>query len=130
MRNLPDKMNQMHRGIWNKLASGSFEIRGKTLGIIGYGKIGSQLSVLAESIGMNVQYYDLEEKLALGNATPCQNLKQLLKTSDVVSIHVDGREANEHIIGANEFGQMKKGVVFINLSRGHIFDLNALAANI
>ncbi|MEP1032154.1 phosphoglycerate dehydrogenase [Ekhidna sp.] len=130
MRNLPDKMYQMHQGKWNKSAVGSFEIRGKTLGIIGYGKIGSQLSVLAESVGLNVQYYDLEEKLALGNATPCQNLDQLLKTSDIISIHVDGREDNEHMIKSKEFEIMKDGVVFINLSRGHIVDIDALVANI
>ncbi|MEQ8904071.1 phosphoglycerate dehydrogenase [Ekhidna sp.] len=126
MRNLPDKMNQMHQGKWNKSASGSFEVRGKTLGIIGYGKIGSQLSVLAESIGMNVQYFDLEEKLGLGNANPCSTLEELLSTSHVVSIHVDGRSENEWMIGDKEFGQMKDGVVFINLSRGHIVDIDAL----
>ncbi|WP_370090550.1 phosphoglycerate dehydrogenase [Ekhidna sp.] len=130
MRNLPDKMAQMHQGKWNKSASGSFEIRGKTLGIIGYGKIGSQLSVLAESIGMNVQYFDLEEKLALGNATSCESLEQLLNTSDIVSIHVDGRPENEWMIGPREFDQMKEGVVFVNLSRGHIVDIEALAKNI
>ncbi|MEQ9466518.1 MAG: phosphoglycerate dehydrogenase [Ekhidna sp.] len=130
MRNLPDKMMQMHQGVWSKTANGSFEIRGKTLGIIGYGKIGSQLSVVAESVGMNVQYYDLEEKLALGNATPCPTLEHLLQTSDVVTLHVDGRPENEHMIGAREFEQMKDGVVFINLSRGHIVDIDALAANV
>lgn len=130
MRNLPDKMMQMHRGKWNKSASGSFEIRGKTLGIIGYGKIGSQLSVLAESVGMNVQYFDLEEKLALGNATPCPTLEHLLESSDVISIHVDGREENKWMIGPKEFELMKKGVVFVNLSRGHIVNIDALKSNI
>lgn len=130
MRNLPDKMMQMHQGKWNKSASGSFEIRGKTLGIIGYGKIGSQLSVLAESVGMNVQYFDLEEKLALGNATPCPTLEHLLESSDVISIHVDGREENKRMIGPKEFDLMKKGVVFVNLSRGHIVDIDALKSNI
>lgn len=130
MRNLPDKMNQMHKGKWSKSATGSFEIRGKTLGIVGYGKIGSQLSVLAESIGMNVQYFDLEEKLALGNANPCPSLEHLLNTSDVVSIHVDGRPENEWMIGEKEFNQMKDGIVFINLSRGHIVDINALKENL
>ena len=130
MRNLPDKMNQMHQGIWNKSATGSFEIRGKTLGIIGYGKIGSQLSVLAESVGMKVQYFDIEEKLALGNATACPTLEHLLKTSDVVSIHVDGRPENENMIGEKEFELMKDEVVFINLSRGHIVDIQALSTNL
>ncbi|MEP5288392.1 MAG: phosphoglycerate dehydrogenase [Marinobacter alexandrii] len=130
MRNLPDKMSQMHLGKWSKSATGSFEIRGKKLGIIGYGKIGSQLSILAESIGMNVQYFDLEEKLALGNAYSCSSLEELLATSDVISVHVDGRPENEAIIGSREFNQMKDGVVFINLSRGHIVDIEALTENI
>ena len=126
MRNLPDKMTQMHQGKWNKSASGSFEIRGKKLGIIGYGKIGSQLSILAESVGMNVQYFDLEEKLALGNVTACPSMEHLLRSSDVVSVHVDGREDNKNLITSKEFDQMKDGVVFINLSRGHVVDVSAL----
>lgn len=130
MRNLPDKIYDMHQGKWNKSASGSFEVRGKTLGIVGYGKIGSQLSVLAESIGLNVQYYDLEERLALGNATRCYSLKSLLSTSDIISIHVDGRPENEMMIGDDEFNIMKDGVVFVNLSRGHIVDVEALAAHL
>lgn len=130
MRNLPDKIIQMHQGKWNKSASGSFEIRGKTLGIIGYGKIGSQLSVLAESVGMNVQYFDIEEKLALGNANPCPTLEHLLQSSDIISVHVDGREENKWMIGAKEFELMKEGVVFVNLSRGHIVDIEALTKNI
>lgn len=130
MRDLPDKMYEMHQGKWNKSATGSFEVRGKTLGIVGYGKIGSQLSVLAESIGLNVQYFDLEEQLALGNATRCFSLSTLLATSDIVSIHVDGRPENESMIGEEEFDQMKDGVVFINLSRGHVVDVNALAIHL
>ena len=127
MRNLPDKVRMMHEGKWRKSASGSFEIRGKTLGIVGYGKIGSQLSVLAESVGMKVQYYDMEEKLALGNAKRCNSLQELLETSDAVSLHVDGRPENHMIIGSDQFDQMKDGVVFINLSRGHVVDVDALA---
>ncbi len=130
MRNLPDKIIQMHQGKWSKSASGSFEIRGKTLGIIGYGKIGSQLSVLAESVGLNVQYFDIEEKLALGNATRCTSLDQLLTTSDIISIHVDGREENDSFVSAKQFDLMKNGVVFINLSRGHVVDIEALVANV
>lgn len=130
MRNLPDKIAAMHQGKWDKSASGSFEVRGKTLGIIGYGKIGTQLSILAEAIGMNVQYYDLEEKLALGNANSCNSMEELLQTSDVISIHVDGRPENEYMIGAPEFDKMKDGVVFVNLSRGHIVDIDALVENI
>jgi len=128
MRNLPDKVMHMHQGKWQKSASGSFEVRGKTLGIIGYGKIGSQLSVVAESVGINVQYFDLEEKLALGNATRCNSLDELLETSDIVSVHVDGREENHQLISTREFMLMKDGVVFINLSRGHIVDIDALSS--
>lgn len=126
MRNLIDKSNKMHRGIWDKSAHGSFEIRGKKLGIIGYGNIGTQLSVLAESLGMNVLYYDIEEKLALGNATKCKSLKELLQKADVISLHIDGRDSNTNYIGRNEFDLMKKGVIFINLSRGHVVDIAAL----
>lgn len=126
LRNLPDKFAQMHLGKWNKSTSNSYEIRGKKLGIVGYGNIGSQLSVLAEALGMDVHYYDQEEKLALGNATKCSSMSELLSKSDVVSLHVDGRESNEHLIGHKEFEMMKFGVIVINLSRGHVIDLEAL----
>ena len=126
MRNLPDKMNLMHQGIWNKSASGSFEIRGKKLGIIGYGNIGAQLSVLAEVMGMEVYYYDLQERLALGNAKKCQSLDVLLKVSDVISLHVDGRPENKNLIGKDEFDTMNDGVIFLNMSRGHVVDIDAL----
>ncbi len=126
IRNLPDKIAKMHEGKWDKSANNSFEIRGKNLGIIGYGNIGSQLSVLAESIGMKVFFYDVEEKLALGNATKCNTLDELLATSDILSLHVDGRTSNKNIIGAAEFKKMKDGVIFLNLSRGHIVDIKAL----
>lgn len=130
MRNIPDKSAKMHEGKWDKSAKGSFEIRGKKLGIVGYGNIGTQLSVLAESVGMKVFYYDKEEKLALGNATKCKTLHELLEIADVVSLHVDGRESNENFIGATEFKKMKKGVIFLNLSRGHIVDVKALREGI
>lgn len=126
MRNLPDKISDMHKGVWSKSAKDSFEVRGKTLGIIGYGNIGSQLSVLAETIGLKVIYFDLEEKLALGNATRCQSLGELLRKSDIISLHVDGRPENKNMISGDEFSQMKKGVIFLNLSRGHIVDVKAL----
>lgn len=126
MRNLPDKMVAMHQGKWNKSASSSFEVRGKTLGIIGYGNIGSQLSVVAESLGLKVQYFDLEEKLALGNATRCTDINDLLQTSDIITLHIDGRAENEKVIGEEQFQMMKKGVIFLNLSRGHIVDISAL----
>ncbi len=126
MRNLPDKIRRMHEGAWEKSANNSNEVRGKTLGIIGYGNIGSQLSVLAESLGMVVQFYDVEEKLALGNAHQCKNLSQLLETSDIVTLHVDGRESNKNFIGDDEFNQMKDGAIFLNLSRGHVVDIESL----
>lgn len=126
MRNLPDKMSAMHEGKWNKSAKGSFEIRGKKLGIIGYGNIGAQLSVVAEALGMDVSYYDLEERLVLGNATKCATLDELLESSDAITLHVDGRPENKNIISKAEFAKMKDGVVFVNLSRGHVVDIPAL----
>ncbi|MBL7860834.1 MAG: phosphoglycerate dehydrogenase [Cyclobacteriaceae bacterium] len=130
IRNIVDKSNKMHEGKWDKSAKGSFEIRGKKLGIVGYGNIGSQLSVLAESLGMKVFYYDREERLALGNAIKCRSMKELLEQSDIVSLHVDGRKENTNLFGAREFDLMKKGVIFLNLSRGHIVDIQALKKNI
>ncbi len=130
MRNLPDKSAKMHKGQWDKSAKGSFEIRGKKLGIIGYGNIGTQLSVLAENLGMQVFYYDREEKLALGNATKCKSMNDLLPIADVITLHVDGRESNTNLISANEFALVKKGVIFLNLSRGHVVDVKALRENI
>lgn len=130
MRNLPDKITQMHQGKWNKSASGSYEIRGKKLGIIGYGNIGAQLSVVAESIGFDVYYYDVVEKLAMGNATKCSSLKEILQTVDIISLHVDGRKQNHNLIGDEEFRQMKDGAIFLNLSRGHVVDINALQKHI
>ena len=130
IRNIPDKSAKMHLGKWDKSAAGSFEIRGKKLGIIGYGNIGAQLSVLAENMGMKVYYYDREEKLALGNATKCKSMRELLALADVITLHVDGRESNTNIIGEEEFKLMKKGVIFLNLSRGHIVDVKALRENV
>lgn len=98
MRGMIEKTTKMHEGKWNKSANGSFEIRGKKLGIIGYGNIGSQLSVLAENMGLNVYYYDLVERLALGNATKVDSLDELLETCDVISLHVDGRKENELLL--------------------------------
>lgn len=130
MRNLPDKMKLMHDGKWEKSANGSFETRSKKLGIVGYGNIGAQLSVVAESIGFDVYYYDIEEKLPLGNVTKCKSLKELLNNVDIVTLHVDGRKENLNMIGQEEFNQMKDGVIFLNLSRGHVVDIKALKANI
>lgn len=130
MRGLTDRNSEMHNGIWNKSASGSKEIRGKKLGIVGYGNIGAQLSVVAEALGFDVFYYDLMEKLALGNATKCSSLQELLKKVDVVSLHVDGRKENKNLIGEKEFNLMKEEAVFLNLSRGHVVDISALKENI
>jgi D-3-phosphoglycerate dehydrogenase len=120
----------MHQGIWDKSAAGSFEVRGKKLGIVGYGNIGAQLSVLAEAMGMEVYYYDVVEKLQLGNARKCNTLKELLELSDFVTLHVDGRAANKNFFGPAEFEAMKDGVIFLNLSRGHIVDIPSLVKNI
>jgi len=127
-RGVMEKNNKLHSGDWDKSAKGSVEVRGKTLGIIGYGNIGSQLSVLAENLGMKVYFYDIVEKLALGNAKKCLTLKELLKISDFVSVHVDGRPENKNLIGQREFQQMKNGVCFLNASRGSIVDIEALTA--
>ncbi|TXK37583.1 phosphoglycerate dehydrogenase [Pontibacter qinzhouensis] len=129
-RNITEKSIKMHRGEWDKSAQGSFEVRDKKLGIVGYGNIGSQLSVLAEAMGMEVYYYDIVEKLQLGNARKCTSLKQLLEIADIVSLHVDGRPYNQNMFGADEFAAMKDGAIFLNLSRGHIVDIPALEAAI
>jgi len=130
MRDIFGKSNSLHKGIWDKSASGSFEIRGKKIGIIGYGKIGSQLSVLAEDLGMDVYYYDVIDKLALGNAKKCNTLSELLKKSDIVTLHIDGNKSNTNYISEKEFKQMKSGVIFLNLSRGHVVDIEALAKHL
>lgn len=126
IRGIFDKSAKLHQGIWDKSAKGTYEIRGKRLGIVGYGNIGAQLSVLAEAVGMQVYYHDLEEKLALGNARKCDSLEELLSTVDVVTIHVDDRPENRQLIGKREFELMKDGVVFLNLSRGFVVDMKAL----
>lgn len=130
MRNIFDKSNSLHKGNWDKSAKGSYEIRGKKIGIIGYGKIGSQLSVLAEDLGMEVYYYDVVDKLALGNARKCATLQELLKKSDIVTLHIDGDKRNTNFIGEKEFAQMKNGVIFLNLSRGHVVNIDSLVKHI
>ena len=126
-RNIPDKSIAMHQGKWDKSATGAHEVRGKTLGIIGYGAIGSQLSILAEAFGMRVIYFDLAEKLTLGNAKRYRSLDALLAEADVISLHVDGRADNKNLFGAAQFNRMKDGALFINLSRGHVVDIDALS---
>ena len=130
MRNLPDKIASMHSGKWDKSANSSFEVRGKKLGIIGYGNIGAQLSILAEAMGLDVYYYDLEERLPLGNTTKCESLDELLQLADIITLHVDGRPENKNMISSAEFDKMKEGVVFLNLSRGHVVDVAALKENL
>ncbi len=127
MRDVVDKSAAMHEGRWNKSAEGSRELRGKTLGIVGYGAIGSQLSVLAEALGMRVIFHDLSERLALGNAKRMRSLDALLAEADVVTLHVDGRRENANLIGASEFQMMRPGTLFLNLSRGHVVNVGALA---
>jgi len=126
MRSVFQRSTELHNGQWNKTAEGSREVRGKKLGIVGYGNIGKQLSVLAEALGMDVYYYDVEDKLALGNATRIQNLKELLAISDVVTLHIDDNAANKNFIGKNELAQMKNGAHLVNLSRGFVLDIKAL----
>lgn len=124
---VPAKSALMHRGIWQKSARNDFEIRNKTLGIVGYGNIGSQLSVLAESLGMRVQYHDVIAKLPLGNAQAMPTLDRLLATSDVVSFHVPENASTSMLMSAGRIAQMKPGAVLINASRGTVIDLDALA---
>jgi len=130
IRQIADKSKALHEGGWIKSSKNSYEIRGKKLGIIGYGNIGTQLSVLAEGLGMQVYYYDIVDKLSLGNARKCRSLHELLAEVDVVTLHIDGRKENTLFIGEPEFQAMKQGVVFMNLSRGHIVDISALAHHI
>ncbi len=130
IRNIVEKNNQMHKGIWKKNSNNSYEIRNKVLGIIGYGNIGSQLSTIAESIGMKVIYYDIKEKLSLGNAKKYKSLNQLIKASNILSIHVDGKKENTNLIGKNEFNIMNKGTILINYSRGNVVNISELKKNI
>lgn len=125
-RRVTVKNSRLHRGIWDKSADGAHEVRGHTLGIIGYGNIGTQLSVLAEAMGLNVIFYDMAERLSLGNATQMPTMESVLREADIVSIHVDGQETNSNLFGAREFAMMKPGALFINLSRGFIVDIDAL----
>jgi len=129
-RRLTDKNHAMHAGIWDKSAKGSHEVRGRRLGIVGYGNIGSQLSVLAETLGMTVYFYDIADKLALGNAIRCTSLEELLESVDVVSLHVDGRPGNSGLFGEEEFARMRPGSIFLNLSRGFVVDHSALRRHI
>lgn len=126
MRSVFQRSTELHNGEWNKTAQGSREVRGKKLGIVGYGNIGKQLSILAEALGMDVYYYDVEDKLALGNATKMNSLSDLLAVSDVVTLHVDDNALNKNYIGEKEIAQMKDGAHLVNLSRGFVVDIPAL----
>ncbi|MFI5493013.1 phosphoglycerate dehydrogenase [Actinoplanes sp. NPDC051859] len=125
-RRLTEKNELMHAGVWDKAANGSHEVRGRRLGIVGYGNIGTQLSVLAENLGMHVSFFDTADKLALGNAQRCSSLDELLATTDVVTLHVDGRPGNAGFFGAEQFARMRPGAIFLNLSRGIVVDHLAL----
>lgn len=129
-RNIGDRSMQVHHGQWNKSATGCHEVRGKTLGIIGYGHIGSQLSILAEALGLRVLYYDVIKKLPLGNARPVSNLNELLKESDFISLHVPETHQTKNMISKKELEMFKPGAFLINASRGSVVDIQALAATI
>lgn len=126
MRNVPKANFEVHRGVWNKSAAGSNEARGKILGIIGYGHIGSQLSVIAESLGMRVYFYDIENKLPLGNAQQVRTLEELLTMSDVVSLHVPENSSTKNLMSAERIAQLKQGAILINAARGTVLDIDAL----
>jgi D-3-phosphoglycerate dehydrogenase len=130
IRKLYDKITNAHKGIWDKSADNTHEVRGKTLGILGYGNIGSQVSTLEESMGMKVYYYDIVDKLTIGNATRLSSMDELLKISDIITVHVDGSTVNKNLIGTDEFSKMKDGVIFLNLSRGFVVNIDALKSNI
>ncbi len=127
IRRIPDKNNAAQKGIWMKEAKGSYELRGKTLGIIGYGNIGSQVSVLAEALGMKVLFYDIETKLPLGNAEDAKTLKELLGRSDVITLHVPETPLTKNLINKNNLKNFKKGAILINYARGEVVDLEALS---
>lgn len=130
LRGIPEKNFAAHNGTWLKDASHSFEVRGKNLGIVGYGHIGSQVSILAEAFGMNVYYYDIEKRLSLGNAKACSSLDELLSIADIVTLHVPETNLTKNMIGKNELGKMKKGSYLINASRGSVVVIDELAKSL
>lgn len=127
IRRIIDKTNAAHKGIWLKEAKGSFELRGKTLGIIGYGNIGSQISVMAESLGMKVLFYDVETKLPLGNANAASSIKQVVSKADIITLHIPENASTHNIINKQMLKNFKKGSIIINYARGTVVDLDALA---
>lgn len=126
LRRIPEKSKKAHDGVWLKDAVRSYELRGKTIGIIGYGHIGTQVSIMAESMGLKVIYYDVEPKLPLGNAKPVDTLQDIFEQSDVITLHVPATPSTKWMIGEKEFAAMKDGVIFQNLSRGTVVDIEAL----
>ena len=126
LRGIPEKNALAHRGIWKKSADNSYEARGKRLGIIGYGHIGTQLGIIAENLGMHVYFYDIENKLSLGNATQVHTMSELLNKCDVISLHVPETPETKNMMGAEEFARMKPGAIFINAARGTVVDIPAL----
>ncbi len=127
IRRILDKNKAAHNGIWNKEAKGSFELRGKTMGIIGYGNIGTQLSVMAEAMGMRVQFYDIETKLPLGNAQARKSIKEIVSSSDIISLHVPETNQTKNLINKAVLKQFKSGSILVNYARGEVVDLDALA---
>jgi D-3-phosphoglycerate dehydrogenase len=128
IRKIIDKNAAAHKGIWNKDAKGSFELRGKTLGLIGYGNIGTQTSIMAEAMGMKVKLYDIETKLPLGNAHAVKSIKELVSTSDIISLHVPETASTKNLISKDVLKQFKQGSILINYARGEVVDLDALAS--
>jgi D-3-phosphoglycerate dehydrogenase len=127
IRKIVDKNKAAHEGVWNKEAKGSFELRGKTMGLIGYGNIGTQTSIMAEAMGMKVKFYDTETKLPLGNAVSVKSIKELVSTSDIISIHVPETAQTKNLISKEVIKQIKQGAILINYARGEVVDLDALA---
>ena len=127
IRKIIDKNTAAHKGIWNKEAKGSFELRGKTMGIIGYGNIGTQLSIMAEAMGMKIQFYDIETKLPLGNAKPAKSIKDIVSSSDIISLHVPETSQTKNLISKSVISQFKQGSILINYARGEVVDLDALS---
>ena len=127
IRRITDKNIAAHNGIWNKEAKGSFELRGKTMGIIGYGNIGTQLSVMAEAMGMKIKFYDIETKLPLGNASAVKSIKDLVSSSDIISVHVPETKQTKNLISKAVIKQFKQGAILINYARGEVVDLEALS---
>jgi D-3-phosphoglycerate dehydrogenase len=130
IRKIIDKNTAAHKGIWNKDAKGSFELRGKTMGLIGYGNIGTQTSIMAEAMGMKVKFYDIETKLPLGNAHAVKSIKELVSTSDIISLHVPETASTKNLISKEVLKQFKQGSILINYARGEVVDLDALAASL